>query len=244
LRVLFFVLLALAIPLHADPFSDLRAALGKLTARDPIRATYEVQRAATNEGKWANDKYNGKAAVELEGDVEGVRIVFARPLLEQVTREMQARAHNPKQPAPTVSALDQISAVHAAEVLDAGPPILHLLDDAKVVDDRGGTWQGKPVRVVIFRLADKRASDFGKETVAENKLTLWLGADDVPLAAEHVHSAKFSFLIFKGESKSKRSWHFARAGDRLVRVREEENESGSGLGQKGSATLVATLRVH
>jgi hypothetical protein len=234
----------LALPLHADAFSDLRASLGKLPARDPIHATYEVQNAVTNEGKYANEKYNGKASVELEGDGDGVRIAFARPLLDQVTRELQGNAHDRKQPTPTVSALNQISAVAAAEAVDAGPPILHMLDDAKVVEDREGTWQGKPVRVVIFRLADKRDSDFGKETVAENKLTLWLGADAVPLAAEHVRSSKFSFLIFKGESKSKRSWHFAHVGDRLVRVRQEESESGSGLGQKGSASLVATLHVH
>jgi len=239
-----FLLLALSLPLHADPFSDLRGALGRLTAKEPIRATYEVQRAVTNEGKWANEKFNGKAAVDLEGDGEGVRIVFARPLLEQITKEMEVRAHDPKKPAPTVSALNEISAVAAAEAIDAAPPILRMLDDAKLLEDRTGTWQGKPARVVVFRLADKRDSNFGKETVAENKLTLWLGADHVPLAAEHVHSAKYSFLVFRGESKSKRSWHFARAGDRLVRVRQEENESGSGLGQKGSSSFVATLHVH
>jgi hypothetical protein len=221
------VLFALAAPLHADPLADLRGALGKLTAREPIRATYEVQRSATNQGKWQNDQYNGKAAVELEGDGEGVRILFARPLLEQVTREMQVRAHDPKQQAPTVNALNEISAVAAADALDAGPSILHMLDDAKVVEDRGGTWQGKPARVVIFRLADKRDSNFGKETVLENKLTLWLGDDHVPLAAEHLLSAKYSFLVFKGEAKSKHSWHFAHVGDRLVRVREEETGSGS-----------------
>lgn len=238
------LLFSITLPLHADAFTDLRASLGKLTAREPIRATYEVQRAVTNEGKYANEKFNGKAAVDLEGDGNGVRVAYARPLLEQVTRELQVRAHDRKQPTPTVSALNEISAVAAAEALDAGPPILHLIDDAKVVEDREGTWQGKPVRVVIFRLADKRDSDFGKETVAENKLTLWLGADAVPLAAEHVHSAKYSFLFIKGESKSKRSWHFAHVGDRLVRVRQEESESGSGLGQKGSMSLLATLRVH
>ncbi len=244
MRRLLPLLLAFAVPLHADAFSDIRTSLGKLTAREPIRATYEVQRAVTNEGKYANEKFNGKAAVDLEGDGEGVRIAFSRPLLEQVNRERQVRAHDPKQPAPTLSALGEISAVAASEAIDAAPPILHLLDDAKVVEDREGTWQGKTVRVVIFRLADKRDSSFGKETVAENKLTLWLGPDALPLAAEHVHRAKYSFLIFKGESSSKRSWHFAHIGDRLVRVRQEENESGSGLGQKGSSSLVATLRLR
>lgn len=239
-----FLLLAFTVPLHADAFADLRDALGRLTAREPIRATYEVQRSVNNAGRFANDKFNGKAMVDLEGDGAGVRIVFARPLLEQVTREMQARAGNPKLSTPTVSALNQIGAITAAEAIDAAPPILHLIQDAKVVDDRTGTWQGKPARVVIFRLSDKRESDVGKVTVLENKLTLWLGTDHVPLAAEHIRNAKMSFLVFKGESKSKRSWHFAHIGDRLIRVHEEENETGSGLGQKGTVSFVATLRVR
>ena len=238
------LLLAFTHPLHADAFSDLRDALGRLTAREPIRATYEVHRTVHNEGKFSNDKFNGKALVELEGDGDGVRIAFARPLIDQATREMQARAGNPKLSTPTVSALNQIGAVTAAEAIDAAPPILNMIHDAKVVDDRTGTWQGKPARVVIFRLSDKRESDVGKVTVSENRLTLWLGADHIPLAAEHVRNAKMSFLVFKGESKSKRSWHFARIGDRLIRLHEEENESGSGLGQKGTVSFVATLRVR
>lgn len=239
-----FLLLAFTLPLHADAFTDLRGALGRLTAREPIRASYEVQRSVSNEGKFSNDKFNGKASVDLEGDGDGVRIAFARPLIDQAASEMRARAGNPKLSTPTVSALNQIGAVTAAEAMDAAPPILNMIHDAKVVDDRAGTWQGKPARVVIFRLSDKRESDVGKVTVSENRLTLWLGADHVPLAGEHVRNAKMSFLVFRGESKLKRSWHFAHIGDRLIRVHEEESESGSGLGQKGTVSFVATLRVR
>jgi hypothetical protein len=131
-----------------------------------------------------------------------------------------------------------------AEAIDYAPSFLQMLDDAQVVEDRAGTLAGKQARVVIFRLADKRDMDVGKMTLLENKLTVWLGTDDVPLAAELVRNAKYSFLIFKAEWKTNRSWHFARIGDRLVRTRDEEREVGSGLGQKGNTVTIATLRVH
>jgi hypothetical protein len=66
----------------------------------------------------------------------------------------------------------------------------------------------------------------------------------VPLAAEHIRNGKFSFLVFKSEMKTKRSWHFARSGDRLVRARDEATETSTGMGQKGTDVTVATLRVH
>ena len=80
--------------------------------------------------------------------------------------------------------------------------------------------------------------------IAENKLTLWLGSDLVPLGAEHIFNAKVSFLIFKAEVKEKKSWYLARVADRLVRTRYEANQNSSGMGQKGSESVVATVRVH
>src|SRR5688572_5875651 len=89
LRILLALVLPLgmALPLAADPLTDIRGALGKLTAREPIRATYEVQRTVVSEGKFDNDKVNGKAVVELEGSGGEFRVVIPKPLLEQIARE-------------------------------------------------------------------------------------------------------------------------------------------------------------
>lgn len=238
------LLFVVTVPLHADAFTDLRGALGKLAAREPVRATYEVQRVVKNEGKFDDDKFTSKAAVDLEGDGSGVRLIYPKPLLDQIALELEARSKDPMLAAPTIDAVGQIGPIPAANALNAAPALLNLLTDAKVVEDRGGTLQGKPARVVIFRLADKKQSKTGKVTVLENKLTLWLNTDHVPLAAELVRNIKFSFLIFKGEQKSKESWHLVQVGDRLVRARLEQSEIGSGMGQNSNESTVATLRVH
>lgn len=239
------VLLVSALPLAADPVGDVRAALERLNGRDPIRVTYELQRSVNNEGKLDNDKSNGKAAVEVEGNPSGYQIVVPRPVLDQVEREQLARDRNPKLPTPTANALRQIDAVETADVLDCAPRLLRLIDGAKVVSDAAGTWQGKPVRVLVLRGADRLdAEEAGRVKVAENKITLWLDAEQVPLAAEHMFSAKFSFLVFKGEMKQKKSWHLSRAGNRLIRARFESTQTTSGMGQKGLETVVATARVH
>lgn len=242
MRLLFVLFLAL--PLSADGLTDVRSALGRLNATTPIRATFELQRNEHDEGKFANDKFNGTASVDIEADGASFKLVVPRPLLAKIGQELDARAKNPDANTPTERALNEISSLMAAEAVDGAPGLLRLMEDAKLVSDGNGTWGGKPVRVVILRVADKIGKTPGKVTFTENKLTLWLGTDNVPLAAEHIRNGKFSFLVFKTEQKQKRSWHYARSGDRLVRARYEMTQSTSGMGQKGTDMTVATLKVH
>jgi hypothetical protein len=239
---LVFVLLA-ALPLYADALSDVRSSLARLGATTPIRATFDLQRNEVDEGKFSNDKVSGHASVDLEADGAAVKLVVPRPLLAQIGHELDARAKNPDANTPTERALDEISTYMAAEALDGAPPLIRLMEDAKVVSDGPGTWGGKPVRVVILRLSDKMGKTPGKVSILENRLTLWLGPDHVPLAAEHIHALKFSFLVFKSEQRAKRSWHYARSGDRLVRARYELTQTTSGMGQKGTDMTVATVKV-
>jgi hypothetical protein len=240
-----FLILALTLPLAADPIGDVRAALSRLTAHEPIRATYELQRSVANEGKFDNDTFNGKAVVELEGEAGGFRVVIPRPLLDQIAREQEAKSQDVDRPTPTVSALSQVDPVETVDAIDFAPTLLRMLLGAKLVSDAPNTFQGKPARAMILRLADRiEKENAGRVKISENRLTLWLGPDNVPLGAERIVNAKFSFLIFKGESKQKKSWYFAQVGDRLVRVRHESTDSGSGMGQKSHESMVATVRVH
>lgn len=237
--------LLLATPLAADAVTDVRGALSGLKALEPIRGTYELERSVATAGKFDNDKFTGKVAVDLEAGPDGFHIIFPQSLLEQVQREQQAGLRNRKMTTQTARALDSINPVETSEAIDFAPVLLRLLDSAKVLSDAAGTWQGKPARAVVVRVVDRLdEDDAGRMKITENRLTLWLGADHVPLAAEHIITAKFSFLIFRWEQKVKKSWHLARVADRLVRLRYEDHQSGSGMGQKTSETTVATLRVH
>lgn len=239
------LVLAFAAPLAADPIGDVRSALAKLTAREPIRATYEVQQSIANEGKFDNDKFNGKATVELEGGNGDFRVVMPRALLDQIAREQEARTRDVEQSTPTVSALNAINPVETANAIDFAPELLRMMHGAKLVSDAQSTFQGKPARALVLRLADRvEKEDAGRVKMLENRLTLWLGPDLVPVGAEHLVHAKFSVLILRGETKEKRSWYFSHVADRLVRVRHESSQSGSGMGQKSNETLVATVKVH
>ncbi len=239
------LLLLLAVRVSADPVADVRAVLARLTAREAVHATYELQKSIVNEGKLGNEKFAGKATVELEADAGGFRIIVPQTLLTQIDREREAKIRDPKLNTPTVSALSEIDATKTSDAVDFAPVLLRMLDGAKLVSDAASTFQGKPARALVLRLVDRLdPDDAGRVKISENRLTLWLDNELVPIGAEHLVNAKFSFLIFKGESKQKKSWYFAHVADRLVRVRHESTESNSGMGQKGNESLVALVRVH
>src|SRR5687767_8180568 len=107
-----------AVPLFADPIGEVRAALGKLPAREPVRATLELQQSVVSEGKFDNDKFAGKVAVELEGNATGFHIIVPRPLLDQLDRERNAQVRDPKQKTATVSALNEIVPAATVDALD------------------------------------------------------------------------------------------------------------------------------
>ena len=237
--------LALAVPLAADPLTDIRAALGKLIAREPIRATYEIQRSVVSEGRFDNDKVNGKAVVELEGGGGDFRVVLPKTMLEQVSREMEARTQNVELSTPTVSALSQLDPVETSNAIDFAPVLLRMIHGAKLVSDTQSTFQGKPARALVLRLQDRiEKEEAGRFKIQENRLTLWVGPDLIPVGAEHLFQGKVSVLLLKFETKQKKSWYFAQVADRLVRTRHEATQNNSGMGQKANEVMVSTVRVH
>jgi hypothetical protein len=243
------LLLLIASPAIADTLVDTRAALSRLGAQEPIRATYEIQKNVANEGKFDNKKFNGAAAVEIESDAAGLRVIFSRATLETAEKEQAARNRSAKELTPVLDTLRDVDPVGTSAVVDFAPVLLRMIEGAKVVDDRGpasgATWGGKPAHVLILTLADPKSDNEGsKVTYLENRLTLWLADTNLPMAAEHVRRTKISFLIFKGEEKAKRSWYFAQHGDRLVVTRHEAQDNAAIFGQKSNESRVETVKVH
>ena len=238
------ILLFIAVPLSADTLIETRSALSRLGAQEAIRATYEIRRNSANEGRFNNDRYNANVAVEIESDRNGLRVAFSRSLLEQAEKEQVARIKNSKTTTPVLNSLSEIEPVGTAAVVDFAPTLLRMIEGAKAVEDRGGTFAGKPAHILILKLADPPEQGFGKRTYTDNRLTLWLDDARLPVGAELNRTAKFSFLVIRFQSIVKRSWYFATVGDRLVTTRYEAHETGNGMGQKVNESVVETVSVH
>jgi hypothetical protein len=233
---------------RADTVGDMRAALARLGGRSAISATYEVQRSRKSEGRFVNDNFTGKVRLELESDSAAFQLVFPQALLATINNEQMIKLRDPKKDTPTLNALWGVSPMSASQALNFAPALVRMIDGAKVVDDHAETVHGAPGHRLVFDLPPSKQArgtiEIGSVTIEKDRLTLWLGADGIPVSAEHIRVTKASAFIFKGETQQLEKWTFGKENDRLLPTRYESSGSGSGLGQKGTTSVITTLTPH
>ena len=226
---------ALAFPLHADTLADVRTAVTALHGAQPIRAIAELHRTEKEEGRFSNDAFTGAATVDVGLDGEGVHITFAPAVVELFLREQREHTANPKKVDATSRTAGHVSPLWVLEHLNASDTFLGLLRYAKLQSETRVVWQNHPARLLVFHL-DEPVPD-GMKGIAsldikEHRLKVWLGDDNLPLAAERVQEGTARVLLFHGSVRTVDSWSFTRVADHLVVARHDSSHSGDILGQK------------
>jgi hypothetical protein len=237
--------LTVAMAAQADTIGDVRAALAGLTARQPVRATYESRRTNSARGRFYDNDFNSAGTAEARVDQEGLTVTYGRAALDRARNEKTARLGANKPDAKTPRIAD-VSAFRVAELLDYAPSLAAMLERAVVTEERGTLFRGQQARVLVLKLAQVRAQGVKEGRVKSNgdQLTLWVGADHIPLAAERTASFTAGILFIKGDGDVRETWSFARREDRLVVTRYERTDTSAGMGQtsKGSEVETITLR--
>jgi len=239
--------LVFTIAASADTLSDVRTALASLQASSPARATFEMQRYRKAQGRFANNQTSGGITVSVASDADGLHLTFPAQLLEKANKEADARESDAKASTVSRAAIDELDATSVAESLDFRPPLLRLLSIAKPVSETRVMWRGVPARLVVMKLTPKltkEATSIWHVNFSEDRLNLWVGNDNVPLAAERLQKGSAGFLFLRGEMSNQESWTFAHVADRLIVARYESAFAGSGFGQKGEGKTVQVLTLR
>lgn len=233
------LLLVAAASLRAEGLADLRAALQKLQATQPVKATAECQ-SWSRSGKSGKEKITqGQARARLEDGPHGLQLGWDKAELLRVAAASKAKDAGPKQ------AMDLISGEKAKDLLDAASALLEELQDAQIQEDKPDTWNSKPARLLAFKIEpkDMDAEDRKHIKAFSSILKVWMDADGTPLAAARQMDLKGSFLLISFEAHESGRSTFARLGDRLVAVHQEEETAGSGAGQQGSQKRTIDLKL-
>lgn len=237
--VLALALLAAA-PAQAGPLDDLRAALRAVADTSPVQA--ELAREVTYQQRDAPAR-KGHATVIASQDAAGLHVAFPPELLARASREHAQL--DPDQPRPVSDGLRSIDPVDVAAMLGFSRRLLADLEGATLLGDHAAVYRGEPVRMLDVELP-VRLSQSGRKRIrhAQSTMKLWLGADGLPLALEKRSEYRGRiFLVITFEAHESRKLQFARAGDRLVVVREEADSGGSGLGESVGEHRITTLKV-
>jgi hypothetical protein len=236
-----------AAPVSAETLADLKAALSQLHGVKPIHVTMDVQRSRKSDGRFANSQFNGSMTIDVVADDAGMHLTFPRAILERAEKEAHDRQLDARKAQPTRSAINETQPTDVADSLSFGPSLLRLLEVGTKLSETRTMRDGKPVRVLVLKLSPKlppEATSVWNVKFTEDGMTVWVGEDNLPVAADRVQRGSAGFMFIKGQMTNHHSWSFVHVADRLVVAHEESSYAASGFGQRGEGKNVATLTVR
>jgi hypothetical protein len=232
--------LAAAAHLSADTLAEMKSALRGLHPKQPIRAIYETKSTNVARGRFFDQDASGAGSVEARLDDDGLTIVYPRAMLDRAMAQRRAKNDSKAQ------RVSEVSATHLVELLDYAPVLASILDRASVVEEHAATVDSQPARLIILDIRKEEQPEIksGHFDVKFDRLSLWIGADGLPLLSERASKFAGGILFLKAEGASKDKLIFARRDDRLIVLRLEHTDSSSGMGQTSNNAETETITLR
>jgi hypothetical protein len=211
-----------------------------------MRASYGVESHSAADGRFASNRTSSAITVEATRSAEGVSVMIPASLLERAAEEV--RAHSGSFKNGVRNDISHVSPLAVAEGLNFAPAFSGILLMGTVKEEHREARNGQAVRRLTLDvhqpMSKNEGIEIGEVKTVEDRLTLWIGDDDVPLAAHRTRKLRAGFLFLHGETEESDDWTFSRNGDSLVLARHEHMTSLSGMGQRGSGKTVQTIVVR
>lgn len=236
----------LAAPLaRADGLADLRAALARLQAQTPLKATLEVKTSEQQgEGADAVQK-EGEASIALEDGARGLQVLYSRDLIARMEAESRQLVRDPQAKTPTVWALDKLDTSDVLRMASAANALGRRLDESVFKSEKADTFGGRPARLLTFTSPLSRLPVQQRKYVKEfdSTLSVWIAADGTPLASATNTLVKGrAFVVVSFEAVDEDKLTYGVVGDRLMTLRSESHTASSGAGERGERRVVRTLQ--
>ena len=230
---------------RADGLADLKAALARLQAQTPLKATLEVK-TTEKEGEGADAvQKQGEASIALEDGPRGLQVRYAKELLARMEAESRQLVRDPKAKTPTVWALGKLDSSEVLRMSSAANALGRRLDESVFKSEKADTFGGKPARLLTFTLPLSKLSEQQRKYVKEfdSTLSVWIAADGTPLGSATNTTVKGrAFVVVSFEAVDEENLTYGVAGDRLVTLRSESHSVSSGAGEHGEQRVVKTLQ--
>jgi hypothetical protein len=233
---------AAATPRLAE-LGELAAALARFPATDPISGSLELRLSRQSaEEHWSD---LSRATVEVEDGPQGIKVGLARSTGRQALVELREQTLDPAKHTPLHNALQALNLNEVSGDLDCAATLAQDLSLAHTAEVQPAVYLDKPARLLVLTLPPRLSAEARKHVrTADSQLSIWIGADGLPLGAEKLEHTRGRFLVLFFESLRKQTWTFAHKGNRLFATRHEVEDSASGMGQdiRSSSLAILSLR--
>jgi hypothetical protein len=239
--------IALAVVLTASPFiaagdmlSDLRRTLERFPAKAAFAASATVQ---VNAAAQEDTGRAGEGGFEIESGPSGFTIRISPRTLAAADRDAAAKKRDPNALTPTRTAMVALTVFDIMDAVDAASMLRDDLSSATLLEETSATLNAKPSTVVRVKVKPNLATKSRFVSEPKIELTIWVGSDGIPIAAERVSNFSAGLGFVKGENTRTERWELAAYGDRLYATRNDQNEDATAAGKHiRSARTVSYMR--
>ncbi|MFZ6645346.1 hypothetical protein ACO0LO_06505 [Undibacterium sp. TJN25] len=232
---------------YADGLSDLKAALVRQQGQAPLKASIELKTWSRHgEGKDL-DETNGLASIGIEDNARGMQVLYSRDVLNRMEAEEKAGEKDQKAKTPVLTALRELNSSELRGMTNAAGALLLSLEKLNFKSERAETWNGKPARLLNFDASLEKQRDKDKKYVKklEGTTEIWIAADGTPLASRsRLAISGRALIVISFEMLNNEDHVYSLVGDRLIVLRKEMYNKGSGAGEKGETRIIKTLQLQ
>lgn len=232
---------------YADGLSDLKTALAKYQGQTPVRALVEAKTwNRQGEGKDLEET-NGLAGVIADESSRGLQVTYSKDMLNRLETEARLKEKNAQAKTPTTAALSEVNSSALIPLLSASGGLLRAIEKANFKSEKADTYNGKPARLLSFELSIDKLTEKERKYMKkfDGSLDVWIAEDGTPLASRKKQAVSGrAYVVISFEFKNDEDWVYGLVGDRLVGLRKETRNSGSGMGEKSDVKVVKTVQVQ
>jgi hypothetical protein len=220
--------LLISFTVRADCLSDLRSALEKLKATQPITARVKAEVSANVVDDSKPTTATGTMEVVVEHNESGIAVRWTQSDLQKVREESDKKNGSPNNVPILRQTMDSFEAALMRSLVDQSDRLLRDLQSATVESDAKETRNGAPLRKLVLKL-NRTLSESEKKSVKtiSTTLNLWINDVGLPVCSEEKTDLKGSrfFISFDSTEAHKKSYQVV--GDRLVVTQLETSSAWS-----------------
>lgn len=233
------VLTGFASAAQADVLGSLRETLRALPGKAAISASGERRTDLE-----VTDKPREQTALRFSVSAGPAGLQLNFPPDTMARADADRRSLEMDQPRPAARALATLDAGDLSAMLNVAPDLLRDLEGATLRSDTAVRFEDAPARLLELALVVRLpAADAKRVNDAQGLLRLWLDAEGLPISAERSVRLKGRVMLIGFEMNDSLSRRLVRRGDRLVALREERRQQGSGFGAQSRDERFTTLQL-
>jgi len=218
-----------------------------LQGQTPLKAVVEAKTwNRQGEGKELEETH-GVASVLVEETGRGLHVLYSKEMLAKLEAEERLKEKDNKAKTPTLSALSEVNSSALRPMISAASGLTRSMEKATYKSEKLDSFNGKPARLLSFELSIDKLSEKDRKYMKkfDGNLDIWIAADGTPLASRQTQAISGrAFIVISFEMKNEEEWIYSTLGDRLIALKKESKNSGSGMGEKGEGKLTKTLQLQ